>query len=137
MRGWHDAGVPVESHLQMIQATISRLTSQSTAVKGWCVTLTAALLGFGVTTTTAFAALLALYVTVVFAVLDGYYLALERGYRELYEGALAGTVGDWVMRAGRPTPRRIASAMLSPATALLYGTSLVVIVGVGTYLLLR
>jgi hypothetical protein len=127
----------VESHLQMIQATVSRLTSQSTAVKGWCVTLTAALLGFGVTTTTALAALLALYVTVVFAVLDGYYLALERSYRELYEGALAGTVGDWVMRASRPTVRGILAAIASPATALLYGTSALVVLAVGTYLVLR
>src|SRR5687768_13405557 len=56
---WHDGRVPVEAHLQMIQSVISRLSAQSITVKGWSVTVTAALLGFGASSTTASVALVA------------------------------------------------------------------------------
>jgi hypothetical protein len=117
----------------MLQATIARFATQSTTVKGWCVTLTAALLGFGVVTL-PLVAVLAIYVIVVFAVLDAYYLALERAYRRLYDEAASGQVGDWTLTVARPTTREVAAALASPPIALLYGTSLLAAAVIASYL---
>jgi hypothetical protein len=77
------------------------------------------------------------YVVAAFAALDGYYLALERGYRTLYRQAADDTATKWSLDIDRPTPADVALALRSPAIALLYGTSLLATTGVGAYLLLR
>lgn len=127
------SGVPLEAHLQMIHSTITRLAGQSTTVKGWSVTLTAALLGFGAAST-PIVALLAVYVVLAFAVLDAYYLSRERAFRRLYRRAVAGEVQHWELAAEPPRFRQVAVALRSPAILLLYGTSLVTTAGVATYL---
>ena len=129
--------MPAEAHLQLIQATISRLSSQSTTVKGWCVTVTAALLGFGASATSAVVAAIAIYVIVAFAALDAYYLVLERSYRALYQRAVAGQTPDWALDIDRPTLGRVAAALRSPAIFLLYGTSFLTAAGVAAYLILK
>jgi hypothetical protein len=121
----------------MIQAVVSRLSAQSTTVKGWCVTVTAALLGFGATAARPVVAAIAIYVVLAFAILDAYYLALERAYRALYRRAVSGQVNDWVLDAGPPTAREIGAALRSPAVAVLYGTSLIAAISVGSYLVTR
>ncbi|MFI7430063.1 hypothetical protein ACIBPB_23980 [Micromonospora sp. NPDC049836] len=126
-----------EAHLQMIQAVVSRLATQSTTVKGWCVTVTAAVLGFGVTTTTPVAVLIAGYVIAAFAMLDSYYLALERAYRTLYNRAVAGGVPPWTLTIERIALRDVVAAFRSPAVVLLYGASLLAALGVGGFLLSR
>jgi uncharacterized membrane protein YdfJ with MMPL/SSD domain len=126
-----------EVHLQMIQAVVSRLAAQSTTIKGWCVTLTAALLGYGATAATPVIVGLAIYVIVAFAVLDAYYLVLERKYRELYLRSATGDEAGWSLTVGRPSPGQIAVAMLSPVVVILYGMSFLVAIGVGIYLLLK
>ncbi len=121
----------------MIQSVVSRLASQSTTIKGWCVTLTAALLGYGATAATPIIAGLALYIIVAFAVLDSYYLVLERKYRELYVQFAEGGATGYSLTVGRPSPGQIISAMRSPVVMILYGMSLLVAIGVGLYLLLK
>lgn len=128
--------VPSEAHLQMIQSVVSRLASQSTTVKGWCVTVTGALLGFGATRSTPLVAFVAVYVVVAFAVLDAYYLALERGYRSLYASAARGDTGSWSLEVPRATSGQIVAALRSPSVALLYGASLLVALTVGVSLIL-
>jgi hypothetical protein len=131
------APMPTEAHLQMIQAVISRLAAQSTTVKGWSITLTGALLGYGATATTPILALIAAYVVLAFAALDGYYLSVERAYRGLYTDAVAGSAAQWSLTVDRPTRAGYVSATLSPANVILYGTSLLVVAAVGLYLLAR
>jgi hypothetical protein len=128
--------VPAEAHLQMIQSVVSRLSAQSTTVKGWCVTVTAALLGYGATAATPVVAALAIYVVLAFAVLDAYYLALERAYRVLYRHTVDGRAGDWTLDVAL-RPRDVGAALRSPAISILYGVSLVTAVAVAGYLLLR
>jgi hypothetical protein len=123
-----------EPQLQMIQAVVTRLATQSTTVKGWCVTVTAALLGFGTTTTNPLIAAVAAYVVVAFAALDGYYLALERAYRRLYRKAAAGDATPWTLDVDQPRPADVAAAMRTPAIALLYGASLLATGSVAVYL---
>ena len=118
----------------MIQNVITRLASQSTTIKGWCVTVTAALLGVGAGSTTPLVAVIAAYVVASFAVLDAYYLALERGYRELYRRTAAGRAEEWSLDIDRPGWDEVGQALKAPAIALLYGASLLTAAAVAAYL---
>jgi hypothetical protein len=133
--GWQDGTVPIDGHLQMIQAVISRLAGQSTTVKGWSITVTGALLGFAATTRTPVTAVIAAWAVLAFAVLDGYYLAFERAYRSHYIAAVAGTMPDWDLTITPPTRRDLLSAVLNWANILLYGNSLLATTAVFGYLL--
>lgn len=74
-------------HLEMIQAVIGRLSTNSFFVKGWSLTLASALFAFAVQNKEwVFSALGALAV-LVFWLLDAYYLRHERLFRELYNDA--------------------------------------------------
>jgi hypothetical protein len=122
-----------ESYLQMVQSVITRLATQSTAVKTWCVTVTAALLGFGVKADTTVAAFIGFYVIVAFAALDAYYLCLERAYRALYQEALADGSVPWKLAVDGPRLRDIIGALRSPSVALIYGSSILAVVVVGVF----
>jgi hypothetical protein len=75
--------------LDHLQAIIQRLAGNSFLIKGWALTLVSAILGFAVKdSTSARLAWLALLPALVFWGLDGYYLALEHRFRNIYnEGA--------------------------------------------------
>lgn len=119
----------------MIQAVVTRLSSQSTAVKAWCVTVTAALLSFSASATTPVVSVIAVYVVISFAVLDAYYLSLERAYRRLFQEAADDLADDWQLSVPRPTVREVVRALRSPSVAVLYGSSLAAALGVGCYLI--
>ncbi|MEU4399436.1 hypothetical protein ACIQH6_24575 [Micromonospora orduensis] len=123
-----------EAYLQMIQSVITRLSTQSTAVKTWCVTVTAALLGFGAKADTIVVVFIAFYVIVAFAVLDAYYLCLERAYRALYRDAVGQTTASWILTIERTRMADVVSAIRSPSIVLIYGSSVLAILGVGIYL---
>ena len=72
-------------HLEMIQAVVTRMAQNSFAMKGWAVGIVAALLAFGAKDQNLRFAILAILPCLVFWGLDGYYLALERRYRDLYD----------------------------------------------------
>lgn len=77
-------------YLEMIQAVIARLASNSFILKGWSVTLVSGLLGFAGQQLDPQTALLALLPALVFWMLDAYYLAQERQQRELFAQARDG-----------------------------------------------
>ncbi|MEK6374711.1 MAG: hypothetical protein AABO58_18690 [Acidobacteriota bacterium] len=72
-------------HLEMLQAVISRLASNSFTIKGWGTTLVAALLAYIAKDGKPQNAWIVLMPTVVFWGLDAYYLGLERAFRDLYK----------------------------------------------------
>lgn len=74
----------VQAHLGILQAVIQRMASNSSSAKAWCITLVAAMLVVVADKGHPQYALIALIPTVLFLVLDAYYLALERGFRESY-----------------------------------------------------
>lgn len=127
----------IDIHLQMIQAVITRLAAHSTTVKGWSVSVSGALLGFAATASTPVVAVIAGYVIIAFAILDAYYLALERQYRLLYQRTVEEDRAPWLMDVHQPSVRQVIAAMLSPVVLILYGSSLLVAAAVGTYLLLK
>ena len=72
-------------HLEMLQPVISRMASNSFALKGWSVTLTAALLGLAAHGSNPGFAIVAFYPALAFWGLDAYYLRQERRFRALYD----------------------------------------------------
>lgn len=74
----------VQAHLGILQAVIERMAGNSSSAKAWCITLVSAILVVVADKGHPRYALIALIPTVLFLVLDAYYLALERGFRESY-----------------------------------------------------
>ena len=70
----------VRTHLEMMQGVINRMAANSRSCKFWCVTLVAATLFLVARADDPWLALIALVPTVLFFVLDSYYLALERAF---------------------------------------------------------
>ena len=74
----------VQAHLTIMQGVIQRMAENSRSCKVWCVTLVSAILMLVAQTGDPRHALIALAPTALFFVLDAYYLALERGFRNSY-----------------------------------------------------
>ena len=74
----------VQKHLEINQNVIMRMGENSRTCKVWCVTLVSAVLVLVAQTGKANHALIALGPTVLFYVLDAYYLSLERGFRRSF-----------------------------------------------------
>lgn len=72
-------------HLEMIQGVITRMASNSFALKGWAVTLVAGIFALAGKDVDKMYFLVAYIPIVVFWGLDSYYLLQERLYRSLYE----------------------------------------------------
>ena len=73
-------------HLEFIQDVINRMASNSFLIKGWTVVLVAALFALGSADRNNSALIyLAYFPSIVFWLLDGYYLWQERLFRHLYE----------------------------------------------------
>lgn len=71
-------------HLEMIQSIISRMASNSFALKGWSVTLVAGIFALSSKEADKMYFLVAYVPILVFWGLDAYYLRQERLYRALY-----------------------------------------------------
>jgi cytochrome c biogenesis protein CcdA len=118
-----------QSQLEMIQGIINRLAGNSSAFKGWMVTITAALLGVAINNHKPWLAWLAVYAICVLAALDAYYLALEKAYRSLYVTEAAQQEKDrWSLAVAGPGPVKVLAAMKSPSVFPFYGSALIVAV---------
>ena len=73
------------AHLQMIQAVITRMAGNSFMVKGWTVTLVAALFALAAVDANRFFVYVAYLPAVMFWALDAYFLRQERLFRKLYD----------------------------------------------------
>ena len=80
----------VQAHLTIMQDVIRRMAENSRSCKVWCITLVSAVLVLIARTEsqhalTDLAPLIAIVPAVLFLVLDTYYLALERAFRDSYD----------------------------------------------------
>jgi hypothetical protein len=73
------------AHLTLIEAAISRMGSNSFLLKGWSVTLVAALFALAAKDTKSSVVLIAYLPCLAFWALDGYFLWQEAIFRELYD----------------------------------------------------
>lgn len=71
-------------HLEFIQGTINRLSTNSFLLKGWSVVLVAALFALSAKDANIKFVYLAYFPAAVFWGLDGYFLMMERIYRQHY-----------------------------------------------------
>lgn len=75
----------IMKHLEMIQGIINRMASNSFLLKGWAVTLVAALFALAAKESNSVFFWFAYLPVMAFWGLDGYYLSLERKFRKLYD----------------------------------------------------
>lgn len=71
-------------HLEFLQLTITRMNVNSFFLKGWTITLVAALFALAAKDANSNYVMIAYVVIPSFWVLDGYFLSIERRYRDLY-----------------------------------------------------
>jgi len=126
-------------HLELIQGVINRMAANSFLLKGWSVTLAAALFALAAKDANPKLIALAYYPILIFWVLDGFFLSQERRYRALYDKvrALPEANIDFSMdttefNKGRNT---WASAALSTTLLIFYLAVLIVMLLVAWYLL--
>ena len=75
----------VVKHLELIQQSITRMANHSFLVKGWSITLAAALFALSAQFSNVAFAVVAILPAVSFWRLDAYYLRQERLFRKLYD----------------------------------------------------
>jgi hypothetical protein len=81
----------VGRHLEMIQAIVARMAGNSFLLKGWSVTIAAALFALAAKDSNPMLAWIALLPGLAFWSLDAYYLHQERLYRCLFNAVRSGT----------------------------------------------
>lgn len=72
-------------HLEFIQIVITRMNVNSFLVKGWVVTLMAAVFAISTAGDNFLILYINFFIVVIFWIFDGYYLSQERKYRALYD----------------------------------------------------
>lgn len=76
----------VQAHLSIMQSVIQRMSSNSSSSKAWCIALVSAILVIVADKGNPEYAWIAVIPTVLFLTLDAYYLALEKAFRDSYNG---------------------------------------------------
>ena len=72
-------------HMDYIQSTITRMGSNSFYLKGWTITIVAAIVALSIKESDWKIYACALFLTIMFWFLDSYYLKQEKLFRELYK----------------------------------------------------
>ena len=72
-------------HLEFVQAAINRMAGNLFLLKGWSITLIAALFALAAKDANKFYVLIAYFPLLIFWSLDAYFLSQERKFRSLYE----------------------------------------------------
>lgn len=74
-----------QKHLEFIQAVINRMAGNSFLLKGWAITLVAAIFALSAKDTNHAYIFIAYFPIIVFWILDGYFISQERLFRSLYD----------------------------------------------------
>ncbi|MGI5858749.1 MAG: hypothetical protein ACOX8P_05430 [Tepidanaerobacteraceae bacterium] len=74
----------VQSHLGITQSIIQRMATNSASSKAWCITIVSAILVIIAEKGKPKYAYIAIIPTILFLILDAYYLALEKAFRHSY-----------------------------------------------------
>lgn len=82
-----DSGSPSNKHkhLEFVQAAVNRMAGNLFLLKGWSITLIAALFALAAKDSNQFYILIAYFPLLIFWLLDGYFLSQERKFRALYD----------------------------------------------------
>lgn len=74
-------------HLEFIQNVIIRMNSNSFLIKGWTITLVSALFALAAKDSNIKFVMVSYIAIPVFWILDGFFIAVEKRYRKLYDEA--------------------------------------------------
>lgn len=117
-------------HLEFIQHAINRMASNLFLLKGWTVTLIAAMFALAAKESRDMYFLLAYFPTVMFWLLDGYFLSQERRFRSLYdhvrgldEDAIDFSMDTQPFKASPPR-NKWSHVLFSPTLLIYYGVLL-------------
>ncbi|MBX3628085.1 MAG: hypothetical protein KF892_23955 [Rhizobacter sp.] len=80
-----DTSSDKHKHLDFVQTAINRMASNLFLLKGWSITLIAALFALAAKDSNKFYVLIAYFPLFIFWSLDGYFLSQERKFRALYD----------------------------------------------------
>jgi len=72
-------------HLELVQNAITRMGTNGANLKGYCMTLVAAIIGLAAAVSKEQILIYTIPVVIGFSFLDGAYLALEKGFREHFD----------------------------------------------------
>lgn len=128
----------VVKHLELIQAVIARMANNSFLLKGWSITLVAALFALAEKDSNINFAVLALFPALSFWGLDAFYLRQERLFRQLYADICnsiddeKSAISPFSLETGK-YERSVDgwfSTLFSPTIAVIHGVVVALIVGV-------
>src|ERR1043165_7437493 len=95
-----------KKHLEFIQSVITRMAGNSFLIRGWSVTLVSALFALAAKDADRRFAVISYFPSILFWVLDAYYLSQERKFRSLYDSVRTNTNTDFGMSAsGKTSPQ--------------------------------
>lgn len=118
-------------HLELVQNAITRMGTNSAGLKGYCMGIVAALIALAGAIHESELLLLGLPIVFAFAVLDGSYLALERGFRNQYDELRLKPLDsqpDFHVQAKNAS---ITKALFSWSVAGFYGGAALILVTIG------
>ena len=121
-------------HLEFIQDAIKRMASNSFLLRGWSITLVIAILTLASQTYKPVYFWIALFVTVVFWLLDSYYIYQERRFRCLFEEVRVKDLGsiDFSMSLPKGHCNKCSwlSAARSPIFIVFYGLITLILIAI-------
>lgn len=118
-------------HLEFIQDTIKRMAGNSFLLRGWSITLVVAILTIASQFYKPVYLWIALFITVVFWLLDSYYLSQERRFRCLYDEVRVKTGDtDFSMKLPENHCKKCSwySSAKSPIFLIFYGIAALILV---------
>ena len=88
-------------HLEMVQNIITRMNTNSFQIKGWCITVISALMGFYANNGNFKFIIAGLFAVILFWLLDAFYLQQERKFRALYNDIIDEKIQIFKMPIGK------------------------------------
>lgn len=125
-------------HLEFIQNIITRMNTNSFQIKGWMITIVSALLALYASSNNYLYVFVAIVPTLIFWLLDSYYLRQERRFRGLYGDVIDTnkniTVFSMDISQYKDGRYNYLRCLFSPTTVLLYLVIICSLVIVGLFL---
>ncbi|MCF5899982.1 hypothetical protein [Aeromonas veronii] len=118
-----------ETYLTIIQTNIGRLATTSFLIKGWSVTLVAAIFALAAKDSNSAFVLIAYFPAIMFWLLDSYFLGMERRFVSMYNAASSGKLNNFEVQPHNFTTTRasMAGACYSRTILLFHGSILATI----------
>jgi len=75
----------LHKHIDLLQAAINRMATNSSSCKTWCVTIISGIVIVSIDKEQPLAVIVSILPIIAFLLLDAYYLSLEKAFRALYD----------------------------------------------------